>query len=103
MEKEDYMAGRITVTPEELRRTSNSFNQKAEEINSILSYLRRSVDALTQQWEGSAKDSYFQTYYELDQKMRKFPVVVNGMASRLDLAANKIEETDQKLANALRG
>ncbi len=51
------------------------------------------------QWINSdvVKNFYFQRYYEIAQKMKRFPVVLNGMATRLD----KIEETSQKLSNAL--
>ena len=76
------MAARITITPEELRTASTNFANKAGEVREILEYLRSEVNRLESTWDGAAQDQFFMTYEEM---------------------AKTLEETDQALADSLKG
>ncbi len=97
------MATRITITPEELRRVSKNFDQKAQEITAMLDYIKKEVDGLADTWVGSSKEAYFGKYYEIAKKMQEFPIVVDELSKKLSLAAQTLEQTDQDLASALKG
>lgn len=97
------MAARITITPEELRTSSTNFANKAGEIREILSYLRSEVNRLESTWDGAAQDQFFMTYEELAKTLDQFPEVVDGISQQLSAVAQTLEETDQALADSLKG
>lgn len=97
------MAARITITPEELRTASTNFANKAGEIREILSYLRSEVNRLESTWDGAAQDQFFMTYEEMAKTLDQFPEVVDGISQQLSAVAQTLEETDQALADSLKG
>lgn len=97
------MAARITITPEELRTASTNFSNKAGEIREILEYLRSEVNRLEDTWDGAAQDQFFMTYEEMAKTLDQFPDVVDGISQQLSAVAQTLEETDQALADSLKG
>ena len=97
------MAARITITPEELRTSSTNFANKAGEIREILEYLRAEVNRLESTWDGAAQDQFFMTYEEMAKTLDQFPEVVDGISQQLSAIAQTLEETDQALADSLKG
>lgn len=97
------MATRITITPEELRTASTNFANKAGEIREILEYLRSEVNRLESTWDGVAQDQLFMTYEEMAKTMAQFPEVVDAISQQLSAVAQTLEETDQALADSLKG
>ena len=97
------MAARITITPEELRTSSTNFANKAGEIREMLQYLRNEVNQLESTWDGAAQDQFFITYEEMAKTMDQFPEVVDGISKQLSAVAQTLEETDQALADSLKG
>ena len=97
------MAARITITPEELRTASTNFANKAGEIREILEYLRGEVNRLEGTWDGAAQDQFFMTYEVMAKTLDQFPEVVDGISQQLSAVAQTLEETDQALADSLKG
>lgn len=97
------MAARITITPEELRTASTNFATKAGEIRELLEYLRSEVNRLESTWDGAAQDQFFMTYEEMSKTLDQFPEVVDGISQQLSAVAQTLEETDQALADSLKG
>lgn len=97
------MAARITITLEKLRTASTNFANKVGEIREILKYLRSEVNRLESTWDGAAQDHFFMTYEEMAKTMAQFPEVVDGISQQLSAVAQTLEETDQALADSLRG
>lgn len=97
------MAARITISPEELRTASTNFANKAGEIREILEYLRSEVNRLESTWDGAAQDQFFMTYEEMAKTLDQFPEVVDGLSQQLNAVAQTLEETDQALADSLKG
>lgn len=97
------MATRITISPEELRTASTNFANKAGEIREILEYLRSEVNRLESTWDGAAQDQFFMTYEEMAKTLDQFPEVVDGLSQQLNAVAQTLEETDQALADSLKG
>lgn len=97
------MASRITITPEELRTASTNFATKAGEVRELLQYLRSEVNRLESTWEGAAQDQFFVTYEEMAKTLEQFPDVVDGISQQLSNVAQTLEETDQALADSLKG
>jgi WXG100 family type VII secretion target len=97
------MAARITITPEELRTASTNFSNKASEVREILEYLRSEVNRLESTWDGAAQDQFFITYEEMAKTLDQFPEVIDGLSSQLSAVAQTLEDTDQALADSLKG
>lgn len=97
------MAARITITPEELRTASDNFKTKAGEIREILQYLQNEVTKLESTWDGAAQDQFFLSYEELAKTLDQFPDVVDGLGQQLSAVAQTLEQTDQELADTLKG
>ena len=97
------MAARITISPEELRTASSNFANKAGEVREILDYLRNEVTRLESTWDGAAQDQFFMSYEEMAKTLDQFPEVVDGIGQQLSAVAQTLEETDQALADSLKG
>ena len=97
------MAARITISPEELRTASTNFANKAGEIREVLEYLRTEVNRLESTWDGAAQDQFFITYEEMAKTLDQFPEVIDGISQQLSAVAQTLEETDQALADSLKG
>ena len=97
------MAERITITPEELRTSSNNFATKAGEIREILSYLKTEVENLETTWTGAAQSQFFQEYEEMQTVLNQFPEVLDGISGQLTTVADTLESVDEELRTALAG
>lgn len=97
------MADRITITPQELLDAASTFTQQAGDIKDILSSLRTLVDNLESTWDGAAQDQFFIAYEEMNTTLEQFPEVLEGIGTQLTTVAQTLEETDQALADSLKG
>lgn len=66
-------ATRIAITPQELYDASAQFNQKADEIRDIITYMRQQIASLDGSWEGAAKTQYFVNFDEMGKMLDSIP------------------------------
>jgi WXG100 family type VII secretion target len=97
------MANRIMITPEELRTSAGNFTAKSGEVADIIAFLQGEVNRLESTWDGAAQNQFFQAFLEMTKILQQFPEVCNGITGQLNSIAQTIEETDNALANQLRG
>lgn len=97
------MAGRIMITPEELRAVAGTFTTKAGEVTDIITSLNSEVTRLESTWEGAARSEFFQAFTEMLKVLQQFPEVCNAVSEQLKGVAQTIEETDTTLASQLKG
>lgn len=97
------MAGRITITPQELETSATNFNTKADEIRDILQFLQTEVNNLESTWDGAAQDQFFASFSEMQTTLNQFPEVLDGIAAQLNAVAQTLTETDEALASQLSG
>lgn len=95
------MAGRIMISPDELRTSSANFKTKAGEISSIIDYLNNEVANLENTWDGAAQDQFFAAYDSSKQTLNQFPEILEGIAMQLEGVAQTLEDTDSALAAQL--
>ncbi len=99
------MAGRITMTPEELHEGAAFLRQRMEAMEQEVNSLKAKIDDVISRWEGAAQQS-FVSQFESDMYpilRDTLPQVIEGVASELDAAAQTISDADEGLANAFRG
>lgn len=97
------MATRITITPEDLRKSSTDMHDKAEQIRGILTDLLKEIDNLKSTWEGASQSQFIGAYDDLQPQLNKFPEVLDGLSGQLKAVADTLEQTDEELATKLRG
>lgn len=96
------MAGRIKVTPQELRSSSKLFKTNANNTSAMLKKLTSEVNKLSGAWEGAAQNAFFQQYRELQPSLNKFVSVLEGISNQLSDVATTMENVDRDIATKLR-
>lgn len=94
---------RIALTTEELKSTSTNFTTKAGELRELLNYLRQQVNSLESTWDGAAQNQFFVSFDEIAKNMDQIPDMIENIGGQLLTVATTMEDTDNGLANALRG
>ena len=97
------MAGRITITPEELTTLGGEFQNSASQIGEILVKLESQLNALESSWEGAVKLSFFDEFQQRKPGMQEFQNMVNVFGDQLKTIAQELQNTDETLANSIRG
>ncbi|MBE6049522.1 MAG: WXG100 family type VII secretion target [Clostridium sp.] len=96
------MAGKIRVTPEELRRSSRTFKTSASNTKTMLGKLAREVNQMSNAWEGAAQNAFFREFNELKPSLNKFVTVLEGISKQLSDVARTMEDVDKDIASKLR-
>ncbi len=94
---------RIALTPEELRGVASNFTTKSGEMTEMINFLRQQVSSLDGTFEGDAKTAFTTTWEEIAKTLDSVPQLIEGIGSQLNAVANTMENTDNELANQLRG
>ena len=97
------MAGRITITPEELTTLGGGFQNSASEIGDLMTKLESNLNALESSWEGATKMSFFEEFAQREPSIQEFQNMVNVFGEQLKTIAQELQNTDETLANSLKG
>lgn len=89
------MAGRILITPEQVDQVANQFKQSGEQSQQIVSSLTNAIQGMEGQWEGMAKQRFFQEFQEASKQMQSFVQTLNSISQELTAIANKFHTVDQ--------
>ena len=95
--KENVMA-RIKLTPEELRASAQRYTDGAENVNKVLSSLTNEQAIISENWEGSAFQSFEEQFNELSPKIKEFAQLLQDINAQLVKVADIVEQTDQDIA-----
>ena len=95
--KENVMA-RIKLTPEELRASAQRYTDGAENVNQVLSSLTNEQAIISENWEGSACQSFEEQFNELSPKIKEFAQLLQDINAQLVKVADIVEQTDQDIA-----
>lgn len=98
------MASSIRMTPQELRDGAIYLEQRKAECMDLLGQMNTKVNEITSNWEGSAQNSFVETFQELyNQISQALPQTVEGIENMLNGAADGLEQADEQIASAFRG
>ena len=95
--KENVMA-RIKLTPEELSASAQRYTDGAENVNQVLSSLTNEQAIISENWEGSAFQSFEEQFNELSPKIKEFAQLLQDINAQLVKVADIVEQTDQDIA-----
>lgn len=97
------MAGRIKLSPDELRTSAEKYSNGSQEIQQILSTLTQEQGVIRDNWEGNAFDSFDNQFTELSPKIQQFAELLQDIREQLHKVAEIIEQTDADIASQIRG
>ena len=94
----------IKVTSEELLSTSSSLATGAQNVAEELARLRGLVESLIgAQWVGAASSSFNELWQKWGTGANQVQQALEGISQMLTAAANTYQQTEDQLANQLRG
>lgn len=95
----------INVTYDEMRNAATRLRSGQSEIEGKLAELKSLIDGLVNDGYVTDRSSkaFDQSYTEFNDGVRKTVEGLDGMAQYLEQAAQALQETDEALANALKG
>lgn len=85
----------------ELRRVGGEFKAASQQTNETLTRLNRAVNALESQWEGAAKQRFYQEYRQWETGLHQFIQLLETAGQRLETMANEVSEADRAGANRI--
>ena len=97
------MAGLIKLTPEDLRTSAQKYTEGSEGISEILRSLTSEQATISENWEGSAFDSFEEQFNELSPRITEFADLLESIHTQLNKVAEIVEQTDQDIAAQIRG
>jgi WXG100 family type VII secretion target len=95
----------LNVTYDEMRNAATRLRNGQTEIEGKLGELKNLIDGLVNDGYVTDRSSkaFDQSYTEFNDGVRKTVEGIDGMAQYLEQAAQTLQETDEALANALKG
>ena len=96
--KKENVMDRIKLTPEELRASAQRYTDGAENVNQVLSSLTNEQAIISENWEGSAFQSFEEQFNELSPKIKEFAQLLQDINAQLVKVADIVEQTDQDIA-----
>ena len=97
------MANQIRMTPDTMRERANQYRSQADVVNGVIGKMDSLLSQLMSEWEGMASQSYCNRYAELKPGFVQAEELIREIALALEQTARIVEETDNNIANQLRG
>lgn len=92
----------IKLTPEELRTSAQRYSQGSTSVDEVLTSLTNEQAIISDNWDGSAFESFEQQFNELSPKIKEFAQLLQDINDQLVKVADIIEQTDQDIAAQIR-
>lgn len=93
----------IKMTPSELINLASIVTGIRNEIVDKVADMNKRITEDTAEWDGESKNQYFADYEALLPTLQEtFPEVIEELASKLNFAAEKLEEADSEIASAIK-
>ena len=94
------MAGRIAVTPDQLRQQARVYLEARDMVMEMKAKVEAMNNQIAEQWQGGAFESYLQQYQQHATHINQFSDLLVDVNSQLNKYANTVEERDQQDATA---
>jgi len=89
------MAGRIKITPEEVRRVSTQFKTTSNEGQGQITKLKTTIDGMRGDWEGLTSQKFYTDYQDWSKAMTTYVEVLKNIGVQLDAIASRFQEADR--------
>lgn len=81
----------------EMERVAGVFEQKAGEIDAVLSALRGRITQLNASWDGVAEQAFYQEWVSCDRKLSDTPRMLREIAVTLRRIAQEIRQAEEQM------
>ncbi len=95
--------GQIRITPDAMRGRASEYRTEAANVEAVITKMDSLLEALLNEWEGSASEAYSDKFAELRPSFVQAKQLIDDIAAALDQTANAVEETDNNIAGQFRG
>lgn len=86
---------RIKITPDQVRQVGNQFKQASQQSQEMVGQLQSTMSGMEGEWEGLAKERFYQEFQQWRTSMNQFVELLNGIGQQLDAIATRFEAADQ--------
>ncbi|AJG25248.1 WXG100 family type VII secretion target [Streptococcus iniae] len=93
----------IKLTPEELRTSAQKYTSGSQQVTDVLNLLTQEQAVISENWEGSAFDSFEAQFSELTPKIQQFAQLLEDINQQLLKVADIVEQTDADIASQING
>lgn len=93
----------IRVDYEAMRRVADVFEQKAGEVETILTALRKRIRQLDDSWDGIAEQAFRQEWNSCDLKLNATPQMLREIASALKRIEEELRRAEEQLRSQIPG
>jgi WXG100 family type VII secretion target len=97
------MALDLQMTPEDVMNKANQLSIVAENLDKQVTELGNKVEEMTGVWTGMASNAFYNMYVRMEDALRGFPKILEGIAQEAKGSAKAIDSTDDALAQQFRG
>ncbi|MDQ0243737.1 WXG100 family type VII secretion target [Bacillus fengqiuensis] len=87
---------RILVSPDQLQQVSRLFVQTQGEFARLNAQLQRNIDMLQVNWQGAAREGFYQKFQQSQVQMKRFEEHVLAVGKDLERIAVKFKQEDAK-------
>ncbi|MFZ5826305.1 MAG: WXG100 family type VII secretion target [Bacillota bacterium] len=89
------MAGRILITPEEVREVANQFRGASEASQEMVNRLTGFVQNLDAKWDGASAEKFYGDFTNWSQQMKHFVTLLHEINMQLNTIAERFEAADR--------
>lgn len=89
--------GTISIPIERLRHVGGEFKAASSESLEIVGRLQQAVQALDPEWDGVAKQAFYQQWRQWETTLRQFAQLLETAGGQLDRMASDFSETELEL------
>lgn len=86
-----------------MRDRATQYRTEASNVGDVIQHMDSLLQALQEEWEGSAAQAYSNRFQELRPGFVKAQDLITEIAQSLDATAQSLEETDSNIAAQFRG
>ncbi|CAH1855348.1 WXG100 family type VII secretion target [Convivina intestini] len=90
------MAGRISVTPEELQAQAQTYITARDMVQDAINQVEQTNGAIEQEWNGAAFRAYLEQYNQLKGQVNQFNELLVSINNQLKQYATTVEQRDQE-------
>ncbi len=97
---DDFMAGAITVTPEQLKSQAKIYQTASSQIEDAIRKVNSMNATIAQEWQGEAFRAYLDQYKQLEGNVKQMESLLQSIHMQLTKYADTVADRDRQDAGS---